>query len=357
MARPASLPAWLRTLTWMDTILLFLLFALVWYAGFNIFSLVLGAKWPFDIMLLTGGTAFLAVALPASHIGERTTRVLQNLDGSGAVTFDSETERRSVQDEMERIGRRYGWYGMSVLVAVVLVSLVGAQTAGGQPQVEILILGAVLATCAGYTGYRFGQFYANGNLFQILADRGHELRGGGSLVAEAIVPLRQLYSIAVIAGLFLCCFFNVWWAAWAFHLPVAENYVQWQYPFLGMAGVSVVALLVVGLVPVRRFTRRLAAIQGDPIMRQSMVKRQRDLVSADIRSIEDQLAPVQAQPTQRRIAASLEAKRAALEAYKAGLSNQVYGDWLMRPSTILLAAATSAALVALCVSITGIAMG
>lgn len=353
-ASPAGLRAWICRLTPMDMALLGLVFWLVWYALFNVFSVLVGADWSFDYMLITGGATFLAVALPASHVGDRTKRVLQDLDDSGAVTFATETERDELQGEMERIGRRYGWYGFSFLIAMILLGLLAAQSEGRQPLGLMLTLGLVLVVCAGYAGFRFGQFYANGHLFRLLEERGHDLRGGGNLVAQAIIPLRQLYSIAVIATLVLCGFFNLWWLGWAMHLPVADAFSQWRFPFLVLSVVGVLALLVVGLVPVQRFNRRLTAIQGSAEERRSMVVRQRALVLADLASIDQQYAALSGDDGSQRARAALLVKRAGLEDYLQGLSNRTYRDWLMRPRTILLVAAASAAAVALCVAVTGV---
>src|SRR5262249_14402882 len=141
---------------------------------------------------------------------------------------------------------------------------------------EAIGLALSLSVSGIYAGYRFGQLIANGQLLGVLSKAGYEIKGGGNLGAKALVPLRDLYGIAVFNGMGLCVFFNVWYLVWAARLPFATRLCEiWSVRFLILWFVCMMILMLGGLVPVRRFNKRLDAIYGGAQVRQSAT-RQRD---------------------------------------------------------------------------------
>lgn len=337
----------------MEIVFIVLTLALLWYTFFNVFSWLWERDWQFDSMLITGGAAFLVIAWRADRIGDRLTRVLRELDAAGAVLMTTD-EREAVERTIDQRGHRYGMITSVVVVVVLLVGLLLNQDALIGPYVTVL-LGLLLTGCGGYAGYRFGQLIANGQLLSVLAAAGKDIRGGVDLGIRALAPLRDLYGIALLVGIALCAYFNVWWAGWAAGIPAFTQYDHWQPLFLALWVVSIFVLLFAYLVPVRRFKRRLNEIYGDSDVRRLTFPRQRELALADIKWLDGRIAQVRDGPVDRREElARLVRKRDELDQYAQRLTDRARNDWLMEPATVVAFASASTVGMAVSVAIAGI---
>ena len=177
--------------------------------------------------------------------------------------------------------------------------------------------------------------------------------------SKALVPLRDLYGIAVLTGMSLCAFFNIWWLAWSLDLQFASVFREWKLRFLVLWFVCMLIFILVGLVPVRRFNKRLDAIYGGADTRQAAA-RQRDLAQADLQRLDDrirtlrqELDSAEVEPT-RQTFSDLNRRRDELAAYAQGLVDQTHADGLMRVSTVIGFAIVSTIIMGICVVATGI---
>jgi hypothetical protein len=353
---PASLAELRLLASWRDYAFVLLTFLLVSYFFFNVFSVIRVPNWDFDYMFIFGAGGFIWSAWRMDRIGERLPRVLQMLDKAGSIII-TQADRERIEREIADRGHRYGLVGM---VLIVLLLEVGAylQYLQTDDLGMVIALALSVAVSGAYAGYRFGQLFANGQLLGVLSKAGYDIKAGGNLGSEALVPLRDLYGIAIVTGMCFCAFFNIWWLGWAIDIPIASNFKEWRWRFLILWVVCMIILFFGGLVPVRRFNRRLDAIYGGAEARQ-VAARQRDLAQSDLQRLDERIGTLRVEldtdntGSNRRKLSDLNHRRDELAAYAQGLVDQTYADGLMRLSTLVWFAITSAGLMAVSVLAAG----
>jgi hypothetical protein len=352
---PSSLAELVNRATWRDYAFVVLTFLLLSYTFFNLFSVVRVPDFDFDYLFVAGSGGFIWGAWRLDRIGERLPRVLRLLDQAGSIII-TEADRERIEREIADRGHRYGLVG---IVFIVILLVVGAYLQYQRTQdLEMTIaLSLSVAVSGGYAGYRFGQLIANGQLLGVLSNAGYEIKAGGNLGSKALVPLRDLYGIALMTAMSLCAFINMWWLAWTFHIPFASNSKDWNFWFFVLWLVCMMILVLGGLVPVRRFNKRLDAIYGGTEARLAAA-RQRDLAQADLQRLDEQIRALRAEldaseigPT-RWTLSDVCRRRDELATYAQGLVDQTYADGLMRMSTVVGFAIASAGIMGLCILVT-----
>ncbi len=88
---------------------------------------------------------------------------------------------------------------------------------------------------------------ANGRLLDVLRSFKYELSGFNSDSGVRTLQLIEaIYAFAARVTLSLCAVLAAWWVVFRLQLPFAQEYAQWEVPFLGLWFISLVSFVMAG---------------------------------------------------------------------------------------------------------------